>query len=127
MSHSLNKYCQSVSTCVDHRKHGVRVLGTIITEWAAGKELLERILVSDEIIETFATVTARMCAHYGFHGWLLNIENAVEPDLVLALIKLTQSLTQAVRKQVGEEGRVLWYDSVTIKVIEVSQSISIPR
>ena len=92
------------------------MLGTILTEWGAGKQLLERILVSDENIERFTEVTASMCAHYGFHGWLLNIENEVEPELVDQLIKLTKSLTEAVKKKIGSEGVVLWYDSVTIKV-----------
>ena len=98
------------------RKHGVRVLGTIITEWGPGKQLLERILASDENIERFTAVTASMCVHYGFHGWLLNIENEVEPELVSQLIKLTRALTEAVKSKIGEEGVVLWYDSVTIKV-----------
>ena len=92
------------------------MLGTIITEWGPGKQLLERILASDENIERFTAVTASMCAHYGFHGWLLNIENEVEPDLVSQLIKLTRALTEAVKRKIGEEGVVLWYDSVTIKV-----------
>ena len=92
------------------------MLGTIITEWGPGKQLLERILASDENIESFTAVTASMCAHYGFHGWLLNIENEVEPDLVIQLIKLTQALTEAVKRKIGEEGVVLWYDSVTVKV-----------
>ena len=92
------------------------MLGTIITEWGPGKQLLEKILASDENIERFTAVTASMCAHYGFHGWLLNIENEVEPDLVIQLIKLTQALTKAVKRKIGEEGVVLWYDSVTVKV-----------
>lgn len=92
------------------------MLGTIITEWGPGKQLLEKILASDDNIEKFTAVTAAICAHYGFHGWLLNIENEVEPELVGQLIKLTKKLTEAVKKKIGSEGVVLWYDSVTIKV-----------
>ena len=92
------------------------MLGTIITEWGPGKQLLEKILASEDNIEKFTAVTAAICAHYGFHGWLLNIENEVEPELVGQLIKLTKKLTEAVKKKIGSEGVVLWYDSVTIKV-----------
>ena len=92
------------------------MLGTIITEWGPGKQILEKILASDENIEKFTEVTAAMCAHYGFHGWLLNIENEVETELVGQLIKLTKKLTEAVKRKIGSEGVVLWYDSVTIKV-----------
>ena len=92
------------------------MLGTIITEWDAGRELLERLLASDENIERFIQVAASICAHYGFHGWLLNFESPVRLDLVPKLLKLTKELSSAVKKQVGEDGTVLWYDSVTINV-----------
>ena len=114
----------SLGSCTDlnnsifciHRKHGVKVLGTIITEWEAGRELMETLLVSDENIEKFIQVAARICAHYGFHGWLLNIENTVRQELVPKLVKLTEDLTSAIKKHVGDEGTVLWYDAVTIEV-----------
>ena len=99
-----------------HRKHGVTVLGTIITEWDAGKELLEKLLDSDENIEKFVQVAARICVHYGFHGWLLNFENPVRQELVPKLAKMTEDLTSAVKKAVGEKGTVLWYDAVTVEV-----------
>ena len=92
------------------------MLGTIITEWDAGRELLERLLASDDNIERFIQVAASICAHYGFHGWLLNIESSVRLDLVPKLLKLTKGLSSAVKKQVGEGGTVLWYDAVTINV-----------
>ena len=93
------------------------VLGTIITEWSEGKELLVRLLASDENIQRFVQVAASICAHYGFHGWLLNIESdLVGTNLVPKLLKLTKELTSAVKKQVGEDGTVIWYDAVTIDV-----------
>ena len=56
------------------RRHGVAVLGTIITEWAAGQQLLESILASPDTTRTFVAACVRLARHYGFQGWLLNIE-----------------------------------------------------
>ena len=93
------------------------VLGTIITEWSAGRELLVRLLASDENIQRFVQVAASICAHYGFHGWLLNIEaDLVGTDLVPKLLKLVKELTRTVKKQIGDYGIVIWYDAVTIDV-----------
>ena len=55
--------------------------------------------------------------HHGFQGWLVNIENVVREDLVPALIDMVAMLADGIRQRLGEEGMVLWYDSVTVKVI----------
>ena len=98
------------------RKHGVTVLGTIITEWDEGQELLQKILEDDDVMSQFVQVCSLLCSHYGFHGWLLNIENKVEAHLIPKLLKLVERLTAGVKHQVGTDGVVLWYDSVTIRV-----------
>ena len=53
--------------------------------------------------------------HFAGHGWLVNIENKVEPSLVASLLDLLHKLTVAVKEEVPE-GMVLWYDSVTREV-----------
>ena len=99
------------------RVHGVQVLGTIITEWDQGQVMLETILNDETKTDQFVDVCVRLCCHYGFHGWLFNIENKVSKDLIPKLINLVQSLTKAIKQKLGQdEGMVLWYDSVTIEV-----------
>ena len=56
------------------RRHGVAVLGTIITEWDAGQQLLESVLGSQDTTDTFVAACVSLARHYGFQGWLLNIE-----------------------------------------------------
>jgi len=77
--------------------------------------MLETILRDDQVMNTFIKVCVRLCRHYGFHGWLLNIENKVNPELIPQLLKLVKLLSSAVKQDIGQEGLVLWYDSVTIK------------
>lgn len=99
------------------RVHGVQVLGTIITEWDEGQKMLESILNDDDKATQFVDVCVKLCQHYGFHGWLFNIENKVSPELIPKLINLVQSVSKAIKEELGEdEGMVLWYDSVTIEV-----------
>ena len=58
------------------------MLGTIITEWEPGRLLLEHLLEDAAATTTFVTKAVAIAAHHGFHGWLVNIENPVRPDLV---------------------------------------------
>lgn len=97
------------------RLHGVQVLGTIITEWDTGQEMLEEILADNEKLNKFVNVCVKIAAIHGFHGWLLNIENPVQPELIPSLLKLVETLTGAIKRELGGRGTVLWYDSVTIK------------
>ena len=101
------------------RVNGVQVLGTLITEWDRGQEMLESVLRDDDKMDRFVDVCTRLCLHYGFHGWLLNIENKVEKELVPQLIKFTKNMTMSIKQHLGEDtGVVLWYDSVTVQVEE---------
>ena len=58
--------------------HGVPVLGTVITEWEAGAAACTRLFGSPAAAEAAAARLAAIARHYGFEGWLVNIENAVE-------------------------------------------------
>ena len=78
--------------------------------------MLEEILSSPAKSAQFVKVCARLASHYQFDGWLLNIENKVDPSLVPSLMDLIAKLTAAVKAEV-EDGLVLWYDSVTVQVI----------
>lgn len=60
----------------------LQVLGTIITEWDAGKVLLESLLEDPAATATFVARCVDIAGHHGFHGWLVNIENPVKKELV---------------------------------------------
>eukprot|EP00727_Mastigamoeba_balamuthi_P005704 m51a1_g1753 putative cytosolic endo-beta-n-acetylglucosaminidase-like (576) ;mRNA; r:227318-229330 len=94
-------------TCAAHR-HGVPVLGTFITEWDEGARELAKALADPQRV---ARQLAAVAAHYGFDGWLVNVENRVEH--VAALHELVRALAQATRAAVGAHSLVVWYDSVT--------------
>jgi len=97
------------------KTHGVKVLGTIITEWKEGKQILEEILRDESKIDAFVEKCTDIASFYGFQGWLLNIENPVDWTLVPYLLELVKKLTDKTHKLYGDEGMVLWYDSVTIE------------
>ena len=80
--------------------------------------MLEEILSSPAKSAQFVTVCSSLARHYRFDGWLLNIENKVDPSLVPSLMDLIANLTAAVKEEV-EDGLVLWYDSVTVQVMVV--------
>jgi len=97
------------------KTHGVKVLGTIITEWEDGKQILEEILRDESKIDAFVEKCSDIASFYGFQGWLLNIENPVEWTLVPYLLQLVKKLTDKTHEIYGDSGMVLWYDSVTIQ------------
>ncbi|PVD38235.1 hypothetical protein C0Q70_00846 [Pomacea canaliculata] len=93
-------------------KHGVLVLGTLITEWGTGAELWEEILSSESTSYQFISKLVSMSKHYGFDGWLLNIENNIQADKVPHLKEFVRRLTE--ESHISLPGsKILWYDSVT--------------
>ena len=66
--------------------------------------------------DKFVSNCIDIASHHGFQGWLVNIENVVREDLVPALIDMVAMLADGIRQRLGEEGMVLWYDSVTVTV-----------
>lgn len=66
--------------------HGVRVLGTLITEWEAGAAACAQLFGSADAAAATAHALARIAACYGFEGWLVNIENEVQPGHIPNLL-----------------------------------------
>ena len=91
----------------------------LFTGLVAGAEMLEELLEDSDKLTKFVSVCGDLARHHGFHGWLLNIENPVKPHLVPRLLDLCRSLRTKIREEV-EDGLVLWYDSVTIEVRDLS-------
>jgi len=52
--------------------------GTVITEWDAGRQLCSEFLSSEAEWHALADKLVNIAVTYGFDGWLLNIENALQ-------------------------------------------------
>lgn len=93
--------------------HGVKILGTIITEWDDGLAICKKILASEQSIDETVEKLAKINQDYGFDGYLLNIENKLEDvEQVRQMVEFTRKLTEALRNQ-SKKNLVIWYDSVT--------------
>ncbi|XP_055842844.1 cytosolic endo-beta-N-acetylglucosaminidase [Episyrphus balteatus] len=88
--------------------HGVKVLGTYITE---SSPPLEEMLRTKESIDATIEALVKLCKHFCFEGWLLNIECRVAKQLVEKLFYFVEQLRARIRSEV-ENGIVFWYDSV---------------
>uniref|UniRef100_A0A336MKC7 CSON002973 protein n=1 Tax=Culicoides sonorensis TaxID=179676 RepID=A0A336MKC7_CULSO len=94
-------------------KHGVIVLGTFIVEFSHGALILEKVLESREKMEQVADSLVLVAQYCGFEGWLLNIECPVKKEKVEILIEFVEYLTTQIKREIPN-GRVIWYDSVTV-------------
>ena len=63
--------------------HGVKVLGTFITEWDNGSVICSDILQSVESYKRFAKQLVDIACYYNFDGWLVNIENPIAVSILL--------------------------------------------
>ncbi|XP_051161564.1 cytosolic endo-beta-N-acetylglucosaminidase [Leptopilina boulardi] len=92
--------------------HGVKILGTIITEHGDGVEIWEKILATTEETEKFANALVRLAKFYNFEGWLLNVENKIKQEDINKLIYFVKFLTDRIHEEI-EGSEIIWYDSVT--------------
>jgi len=91
--------------------HGVKVLGTIITE--GNNDTWDIILESQESTNRFANALVMIAKYYHFEGWLLNVENKIKSaDQVSNLIYFVHYLTESIHREI-ENAEIIWYDSVT--------------
>lgn len=110
--------------------HGVSVLGTFITEWEAGSAVCKELLASEKTVALAVKQLVRIANHYGFEGWLINIENEVPIEKIPLMVKFVEDLTKAMgktetdkktenagknkmKKVSNSHHHVIWYDSVT--------------
>ncbi|KAF3433352.1 hypothetical protein FNV43_RR24454 [Rhamnella rubrinervis] len=93
-------------------KHGVKVLGTFITEWEEGRVICNTLLSSKESSQMYAERLTELAVALGFDGWLINME--IELDLVQIpnLKEFVSHLTQSMHSSMPGS-LVIWYDSVT--------------
>ncbi|PRW45396.1 glycoside isoform A [Chlorella sorokiniana] len=94
--------------------HGVPALGTLITEWEAGAAACRQLFGTAAAAEAAAAQLARIAAHYGFDGWIVNIENEMELEHIPHLLHFLRVLTERMRQVAPAcRHRVIWYDAVT--------------
>ncbi|KAH0904904.1 hypothetical protein HID58_044407 [Brassica napus] len=111
-SHSLVTIPPPCWTNTAHR-HGVKVLGTFITEWDEGKTTCNEMLATKESAQMYAERLAELATSLGFDGWLINIENEIDKEQVPNLMEFVSHLTKVLHLSTPGS-LVIWYDSVTV-------------
>ncbi|XP_076170633.1 cytosolic endo-beta-N-acetylglucosaminidase isoform X1 [Ptiloglossa arizonensis] len=91
--------------------HGVKVLGTLITE---REGIWEPILETPETVRKFADALILVAKFYKFEGWLLNVENNIESKLLNNLIYFIKYLTEHIHTEI-RNSEIIWYDSIIDK------------
>lgn len=94
-------------------RHGVKVLGTFITEWDEGKANCDVLLSTKESAQMYAERLAELAVDLGFDGWLINMEVELDPAQISNLKEFVDHLSSTMHSSVPGS-QVLWYDSVTI-------------
>ena len=77
--------------------HGLPILGTLITEWEAGAAACRQLFGTAAAAEAAAAQLAAIAAHRGFDGWLINIENGMEPSDIPNLLHFLRSACSALQ------------------------------
>ncbi|KAG8501382.1 hypothetical protein CXB51_003466 [Gossypium anomalum] len=111
-SHNLVTLPPPCWTNTAHR-HGVKVLGTFITEWDEGAAICKKLLSTKEAAHKYAERLAELAVALGFDGWLLNLEVKVDIGQIPNLKEFVSHLTQTMHSSLPGS-LVIWYDSVTI-------------
>ncbi|KAL5568833.1 hypothetical protein UlMin_025408 [Ulmus minor] len=110
-SHSLVTLPPRCWTDTAHR-HGVKVLGTFITESEEGRVICDTLLSTKESSQLYAERLTELAVALGFDGWLINIEVKLDLVQIPNLIEFISHLTQSMHSSISGS-LVIWYDSVT--------------
>ncbi|XP_050424931.1 cytosolic endo-beta-N-acetylglucosaminidase [Adelges cooleyi] len=94
-------------------KHGVKCLGTLITEWDDGHELWLKLFTNLEKRDILVNKLVAICKNYSFDGYLINIENNLPIENIENMIE-TISLLRTKLKAIIPHSEVIWYDSVSM-------------
>ena len=94
-------------------KEGVRVLGTVITEWDEGRREMTALVTRDGG-EEYARSLVRLCEYHGFDGWLINMESPLQPMLIPVLIHFLATLRRLLHASPRiRSPQLVWYDSLS--------------
>ncbi|XP_058207318.1 cytosolic endo-beta-N-acetylglucosaminidase 1-like [Rhododendron vialii] len=94
-------------------KHGVKVLGTFITEWDEGRVNANKLLATKESAHMYAERLTELASALGFDGWLLNMEVKLDVEKIPILTEFVNHLTKTMHDLVPGS-LVIWYDSITV-------------
>ncbi|XP_059666790.1 cytosolic endo-beta-N-acetylglucosaminidase 1-like [Cornus florida] len=111
-SHSLVTLPPPCWTNTAH-KHGVKVLGTFITEWDEGRVIANKLLSTKQSAQVYAERLTELAVALGFDGWLINMEVKLDVEQIPNLKECISHLTKTMHSSVPGS-LVIWYDSVTI-------------
>jgi endo-beta-N-acetylglucosaminidase D len=109
-SHKLVCVPPSSWTNTMHR-NGVKVLGTFIVE--SEKIQPGRMLDQEDGEFVVAKQLAAIAGAFGFDGWLLNVEIEF-PNLVTHPTEKLTGFIRSLKRLLGSEGLVIWYDALNI-------------
>lgn len=85
----------------------LQVLGTFITEFGQGRRRCNRLFTSNQSAEAVADQLVAVAAHYGFEGWLVNIENSLSKEQVEIMKHFTGYLRARMTAAV-QHSLVIW-------------------
>ncbi|GMY08305.1 cytosolic endo-beta-n-acetylglucosaminidase 2 [Fagus crenata] len=111
-SHNLVTLPPPCWTNTAHR-HGVKVLGTFITEWDEGRVISDKLLSTNESAHMYAERLTELAVALGFDGWLINMEVKLDSGQIPNMKEFVNHLNQTMHSSVPGS-LVIWYDSVTI-------------
>ncbi|GAV05579.1 hypothetical protein RvY_15684 [Ramazzottius varieornatus] len=97
-------------------RNGVMVFGTLITEWDDGKAIWLTLLSDDALLKRTASQLVKIAEEHHLDGWLVNVENSIEPTDVDKVAAFLRKLRSPISLN-GKSRRltIIWYDSITIK------------
>ena len=88
-------------------------VGTFITEWDQGSAICEKIFSSKNEVEFIVKKLIDLTIFYNFDGWLINIENPLNEELVKNVEYFLRKLRSGLKLTGNPVSQVIWYDSVT--------------
>ncbi|XP_061713792.1 cytosolic endo-beta-N-acetylglucosaminidase isoform X2 [Cydia pomonella] len=91
--------------------HGVKVIGTVITEWGDGADIWEELLSEPEAWKGFASNLVAIAKTLKFDGYLLNVENKITKPA--ELVEFVRYLHMLLHSEIPDSV-LIWYDSVTV-------------
>jgi hypothetical protein len=97
------------SACRAHRVngHSPLLLGTLITEWAEGRETCSRHFENEATVDALVDYLVCLSARESIDGWLINIENELGDVEVENILVFLRKLTRAM-KTLSAKSQVIW-------------------
>ncbi|EFA80958.1 Endo-beta-N-acetylglucosaminidase [Heterostelium album PN500] len=92
-------------------RNGVKIVGTIITEWEGG--LSDAIRLVGEHSALYIDQLIAIAKYYAFDGWFINIESNIDDvGVAKSYMVFLKEFTERMHKEMPGS-LVLWYDSIT--------------